>query len=860
LFKTRKNKTTISAGFSLLIITVTLLATPLASAHTPTWSIQPYLYIHVAPNPVGISQQVSIVMFTTWALQGADYYNDIRFHNFKLTINKPDGTQEVKSYPVVTDSRGWIFLDYTPKQIGTYTLSLDYPGQTYTWNQANTQVVSSSGFYNYENDTILPANATTTFTVQQEQVRKLTDTPLPTEYWTRPINAQNNQWRIISSNWLGGAATSDHWQQEGSAPKTPHIMWTKPLELGGIVGGSVNPDDIYYVGFGFETPRFKNPIIISGILIYELSLSNSGAGGGTIAVNIQTGEEIWYLPNVAISKAQIFNFEQTPNQHGAVAPILWEESGNTWHAYDALTGNAIFNLTNVPSGKEAYALSNQPYENSGMIVRYELNYNTTTRQGWLALWNNTLAVLNQQLVSNSPGWRPAGKGNIDAANAYSWNVTISSDLVGSKDPAIVSVIPNDIVLGRSSDLALSANWHPMSDPWTMWTLNLNQSKGPIGSLLWIKNYPTPSGNQTIMFAEQPIDPVNRVFILTDHETGQRMGYNLDNGELIWQTNAEQRAIQYFSNREGFPAYGIFYVAGFGGEIMAYSTKYGQLLWKYTNKESDLNTPWGLYPIHLAAAADGIIYGFPGDYAEANIPLYKGETIHAINATTGEEIWSLMGWSASGLTTTIEPIAIADGFMVYRNIYDSQIYCIGKGPSATTVTASPEVLVEGNNVLIKGTVLDIAQGTKQLEQIARFPNGIPAVSDSSMTDWMAYIYMQQPRPQNATGVDVVLSVLDSNGNFREIGKATSNSEGFFALKWIPDIPGTYILYASFAGSEGYWPSQAVTAFTVDPATPPAASSISVQSFSDMYFVPAVAIIVATIAIGFAITILVLRKRQ
>ena len=74
----------------------------------------------------------------------------------------------------------------------------------------------------------------------------------------------------------------------------------------------------------------------------------------------------------------------------------------------------------------------------------------------------------------------------------------------------------------------------------------------------------------------------------------------------------------------------------------------------------------------------------------------------------------------------------------------QIYCFGKGPSATTVTASPKVSVNGDSVLVEGTVIDTAAGTKQNEQAARFPNGVPAVSDASMSAWMEYVYMQKPR--------------------------------------------------------------------------------------------------------------------
>ena len=58
---------------------------------------------------------------------------------------------------------------------------------------------------------------------------------------------------------------------------------------------------------------------------------------------------------------------------------------------------------------------------------------------------------------------------------------------------------------------------------------------------------------------------------------------------------------------------------------------------------------------------------------------------------------------------------------------------------------------------------------------------------------------------------------------------ADADGFFAFNWKPDIEGQYTVYASFAGSESYWPSHAVTAFAVDPAaaTPaPTASSSAI----------------------------------
>ena len=78
------------------------------------------------------------------------------------------------------------------------------------------------------------------------------------------------------------------------------------------------------------------------------------------------------------------------------------------------------------------------------------------------------------------------------------------------------------------------------------------------------------------------------------------------------------------------------------------------------------------------------------------------------------------------------------------------------------------------------VTDTSPGTKQNELAMKFPNGVPAVSDQSMTDWMEYLYMQQARPTDAKGVPVTLSVVDSNGNYREIG-TTTTSDGFFSFQ-------------------------------------------------------------------------------
>jgi hypothetical protein len=310
------------------------------------------------------------------------------------------------------------------------------------------------------------------------------------------------------------------------------------------------------------------------------------------------------------------------------------------------------------------------------------------------------------------------------------------------------------------------------------------------------------------------------------------------------------------------AYGKAYWTGYGGVTYCYDVTDGSLLWTYGNggpgnsTNSGLETPWGLYPTFVDVIADGKVYLSTTEHSP-NTPLYKDALYRCINATDGTEIWTLMGYATNMYGGTD---VIADGYLAFLNCYDMQIYSVGKGPSATTATASPKVSMEGSSVLVEGMVTDISAGTEQDGQAARFPNGVPAVSDANMSAWMEYVYMQQPRPTEVTGVNVTISVLDPNNNSYEVGRTTSDASGMFKLSFTPEVPGEYTIIATFAGSESYWPSYAQTAINVEeaPAATPAPTPTP-ASVADLYLVPGmIGIIVAIIVVGLLLFLL-LRKR-
>jgi hypothetical protein len=199
--------------------------------------------------------------------------------------------------------------------------------------------------------------------------------------------------------------------------------------------------------------------------------------------------------------------------------------------------------------------------------------------------------------------------------------------------------------------------------------------------------------------------------------------------------------------------------------------------------------------------------------------------------------------------------------VQWNSYDKQVDCFGKGQTDITASIQNDILTQGNDILVKGMVTDQSPGAKDTTRTADFPDGVPAVSDASMRDWMAYVYCQQAKPTNAIGVPVSIDVIDSNNNYRNIGTTTTDASGFYSFQWTPDISGKYTVIATFAGSQSYWGSSSETSFAVKSApAATAAPTPTPASIADTYFVPAVAGIIIAIIIGFIVlALLMLRKR-
>jgi len=858
----KKLSTTLIVSILLISIAATFASLAISNAAV-SGEMTSYAYLIVEPNPVGVGQTTYIAMMVDYPMPGATEANSIRRHDYKLTIVAPDGHTETKSWAEVKDTTGVQSTSFTPDQVGEYIFYFEYPSQTYTWTTAE------GGTAAYYDVVFLATNATATLTVQEDVISGSTDAALPTEYWSRPIFGANDNWYTIASNWLssnyfGTFQQSGYnlWQTSGSAPASSHIAWTLPFEDGGVVGGTNTYVDgaTFYSGGSYEG-RFQNSIIMNGRLYTKGTLSDNNTAGTYMCIDLRTGKTLWTNDNINPTFGELYTYE-SPNQHGVIAngylfQTVTVGTTQTWIAYDSLTGKWLFNLTGVPSTGTVV------YTENGEIVKYILNYNTTSKSGWLALWNWTAAPYAAAGMpgsgSNAIQWRPTGK-VIDTSTAYSWNVTITADLTGNTSPAISYILQDDVILGTSSSLTAGISTsRGTPDPYTVWALSLEE--GSVGTLLWKQSYSAPTGNETRKLG--PLDPVNRVWTMTDSETMEWLGYSIDDGSLLWgPTSAETRPMQYFSSGSGsgqraVTAYGNIYVQGFGGELFCYSTIDGSLLWKYNNTSSGVDTSWGLMPIFISAIADGKVYAFNNEHSP-NSPLYNGYSIYCINATTGEEIYKMPSWSGQTGGTGTSTAVLADGSLVYYNYYDNQLYCISKGATQTTVDAPNLAAQSGQSVVISGTVMDISPATTQTEQAQRFPNGVAAASDESTSAWMEYVYMDQEKPTDFTGVTVTINVIDANSNYRTIGTATTDSNGFYSFNWTPDITGKYTVIATFAGNKGYYGSSSEAAFAVDEAASTPAPTETPQSAADLYFIPATAGLFVAIIVVIALVALNLKK--
>ena len=809
---------------------------PLPAGVTPDETYEAIAHMSFRPNPVGVSQPILVNMWLQPPLHVVRLFEKA----YVVTLTKPDGTTEVmgpySSY--LGDATAW--FEYTPDQVGTWTIKFDFTGAFFPAGNYTTpgsfmhdSIVSFPNSVYYKPDSDGPYN----FTVQEGMVASWPASPLPTDYWTRPVSPENREWWPILGGYpatgiVGGgpgwpADTNIYMSNYGftpyvQAPKSAHIIWKRQDAISGIIGGSMG----------------------------QLSLSSSGS-----------------TPRLIFAG----------RAYQTLTKMVDGKPTSVWECYDLRTGEVYWDqtgVTQVPTmisyiTRTSETVPGETAATSGLQVR--LMYVGSSRLIWYDPWLGT--------PTTNISISPFTTGTFYMQDKDGWPVFLAVQTLAGKNYLINWKIVGDVAFGGATNLRPGV---------------LSNVSWPFSSLGTV-DYEAGVAVNTESITTPGTGGIGQGFVVA---YGQRiMGASITTGQLLFNTTTDtttglggffsgstavadhgKYAVRlndghwhcwdlrsgkelWTSELSSWPwgTFGCYGVQSYGGNIIsnqydgvvAYNWNTGKISWWY---ESKLNYPYESpygdnYPWFTGTTdiADGVIYTYNTEHSPSE-PIMRGEKLHAINATTGEGIWNITGPMAPG--------GVADGYLTAGNSYDGYMYVFGKGPSVTTVTAPSLAIQSGTSAVISGTVLDQSPAQP----------GKACVSDNSMSTYMEYLHMQHPidgLSHNITviGVPVSLDAVDPNGNNIHIATVNSDFSGTFHYTWTPTIAGDYQITATFAGTNSYGSSWAETAATVSStitANPTENPVINVPT-NEMYLaISTIAIIIAIVIVG-AVLALMLKKR-
>ncbi len=823
--KTWKSKSKISTVALILMLTISavLVALPITNAQfgpaLPPMQIDIPIFLAVTaePNPVGVNQLVYLhAVFSkptpTNQGTGGDLHEDVN-----IEIVDPDGQKTVLG-PYTAGMTGAVYSSFTPTQVGEYQIQAIYPGQVLTGQNPDTGARGQNT--HMTGSTLLPAESeVVTLVVQEDAVGSNYQSPgLPEEYWTRPIYSTNWAWgEQIGSNWFGlmapafmttgGYDATGNVQPYGEAPNTAHIMWSKPTHFGGQPGAPIPSDQSTQYSSTSVVINYFEPIIMSGVLYYTQFASLSTEIVSWEAVDIRTGETLWSRSagetgTEKMLMGQIARYHSV-QEFGSMAyiysaPLAGFMSAPTWMGmYDAYTGVLVGNVTNIGAiagflgGTQPFMMDVEDTDQYGTLLCHYTSGNN------LIMWNSS------KMLGTRPG------GTYDFEDGIQWSVEMPSELNGVELSLSISAKTREVILLRQTETLI--NWQEANSGWQV-TAGVDTKTG---ALLWGPiNQSLPALQDITVIAAR-----DGYYVLHNKDANEATGFSLTTGDKLWGPVEMEGNAWSFTGRGGEIAYGKAYIFDNGGYVHAFDLETGNIEWVFTRGSAKYDNPFGVYPIFhysMHSVADGKLFLSEGYLYTP--PLHPARRL-AINCTDGSLLWSILSYSSRS------PGAIADGYFVHWNSFDNKIYSFGKGPTELTVTASPKVATANGGVMIEGSVTDISAGSMQDGVVERFPDGIPAVADEDMSAWMEYVYMQQMKPENITGVPVKLAYQLSDGSWKDIDQVISDEYGNFGFKWTPPEEGTYVVKAFFLGSESYWGSSATTYLSLGAGGVPSAEEIA-----------------------------------
>jgi hypothetical protein len=806
---------------------------PLSDGVTADVSVDTRAFLSFTPNPIGVNQELLINMWLNPPLHVSRYFKD-----YTLTITSPEGKETViKMDSYRADATAW--LNYKFDKAGNWTLKFDFPGGYFAPGNYTTApgaaLYTSGTVTSFETSVYYKPSSSPVMnlTVQQDPVGGWSNSPLPTDYWTRPINPENRDWWPIAgaypgTGYVGGgekweelyAGNNPHWSDRYcftpwvTAPNTPHVVWTRLDTLDGLIGGPSGSSSL------LSAPTLPSVIYAGRCYATQTVLVNNVPTSCSVCYDLRTGE-IYYA-----------------RSSGGYTPTIVSYSG----VYNTLSG-----LAAVPGASAGVTVQGELLYFSGTTMR-KVDPNTGSSTSYTigassTYYMNQYAMYVQNLGNTVPidqryrliNWTTAGTNTTFASR-----IVTNTSYARSNFPSVI-----DYNAGVGVDIT-----DVTIDP-SLYATKMNVSAYDIwtGVSLWNKTVDEGRYVDSTTIADH-----GKVAILT--QQGHFLAFDLKTGAKAWTSED----MDYPWGSAGFGSYtiqsgyGLIFREGYDG-VYAYNWTDGTIAWKYKAPATPFESPyidengepvygfsWNGNGNSGTQIADGKLYTFNCEHSPT-LPLTRGWRMHCINVTTGEGIWNITGyWSAGGME---------DGYLTAGNSYDGKMYVFGKGQTETTLSVPSTQINTGQKFTITGTVLDMSPAQ---------PN-TAAVSDEYMSVWMEHLHMQKDMPADAKGVDVSIGAIDPNGNYIDIGTATSDLNGVYGLSWAPEVPGLYHVFATFKGSESYGSSTTSTYFTAseEPTVATIEPTPTPQSIADTYFIPATAGLFAAIVIVGILMMLMLRKR-
>jgi len=819
--------------------------TTIPAGETADFTISDLAFLSVSPNPIGVGQTALVNVWITFPSGEGKYMN-----GYKVTITHPDGHVDdvnLKSY--VADGTSW--FQFVPQVAGEYKFKFYFAGEYFPAGYYTEGKYSTSRTGDFANAIynpsvyVTPAESPETTLVVQNEFVVSWSSPLPTDYWTRPIEPNNREWNAIAGNYPWNYAnivgvTGNAWHDNYYGPfipavNSPHIVWKRVGAMAGIIGGETgqysmltNPGtpNVIYMGRAYQT-RYET---INGV-----------PTNCAVSYDLRTGEVYYAIPIASggITPTHIGYFRGSA---GTTVPGAGEATGYTvdlstisggrLYKINPLTGAITANIS-LPSFsgnggnaelfyRDGYYYSFQGINTTTASPAVNITVNTGYN-GFLIKWNSAGSSSNftSRIASNTSIFLPTSYRTLYTTSNY-------GNIAGAVDyDTMISVQQHRFIYGGYYGYGLVA-----TDLTT-------------GQVLW--NMTSPVSEMSSAYRPTNAWVRNGRYI-AEMERGYLQAWNLHTGAELWKCEIDDYPWGEFWMYDEAAYNDLIFATGYTG-VWAINETTGKVAWHYADPAIPFETPYtsnmsSTYTVQDIRVIGGLLYVSNNEHTPSQ-PAQRGWGMICLDAMTGEFQWKLSG-------ARLQAGASADGYLTTQSNYDGTMYVLGKSKSSTTISAPQTAIAKGGSVVITGSVLDQAPASA----------GTPCVSDESMSTWMDYLHFQMPidgiyHNITITGVPVSIDAVDPNGNFVHIADVTSSMSGSYSYVWEPEMVGKYTITATFMGSNAYGSSYAETAVGVVEApvtSTPESTTVTMPPF-ELYIAGSTIAIIAVILLA----VLLLRKR-